>query len=145
MSTNFDNIPRELRAHDNWVAYQLLPDQETGKTKKLPINAATGKAARCNDPHTWTDFETVRAAVEQYGYDGAGFEFSRSAGLVGIDIDHCYDPEAGSFNGIARDILERGRGYAEFSPSGTGVHLWFKGKKPEGPLKNTAKIGRAHV
>ena len=131
------HIPEELRKLPRWVCYRLVPDKDGGKPKKMPINPANGKNAKSNDPTTWTDFETAFEAVDKYGYTGLGFMFTKEDGFVGVDIDHCYDAETDTFNEIASAVLAKQPTYAEFSPSGDGVHLWFKGVKPEGSSKNT--------
>lgn len=130
-------FPQELKQMRRWVNYRLIPDETGEKPKKMPINPVTGKSAKSNDPSTWTDYQTAIDAVERYGFTGIGFMFMKEDGFVGVDIDHCYDPETGTFNEVATTILAKQKTYAEFSPSGDGVHLWFRGKKPAGASKNT--------
>lgn len=130
-------FPKELKEKKQWVCWRRTVDKD-GKDKKLPINPVTGKSASSNDPSSWSDYETAKEAVERFGYTGIGFAFREGGGIVGVDIDHCYDAESGRFNDTATAILERQATYAEFSPSGDGVHLWFYGTKPEGACKNTA-------
>lgn len=130
-------IPEELKQLNRWVCYRLVPDKKSGKPKKMPVNPVTGQNAKSNDPSSWTDFETASEAVDKYGFTGIGFMFTLEDGYVGVDIDHCYDRESGTFNDTAAAILGRQPTYAEYSPSGDGVHLWFKGKKPDGSSKNT--------
>ena len=130
-------FPKELKQMRRWVNYRLVPDETGEKPKKMPINPVTGKSARSNDPNTWTDYQTAKDAVEQFGFTGIGFMFTKEDGFVGIDVDHCYDARTGTFNEVASAILAKQKTYAEFSPSGNGVHLWFRGKKPAGASKNT--------
>lgn len=130
-------FPQELKQMRRWVNYRLIPDETGEKPKKMPINPVTGKSAKSNDSSTWTDYQTAIDAVEQYGFTGIGFMFTKEDGFVGVDIDHCYDPETGTFNEVATAILAKQKTYAEFSPSGDGVHLWFRGEKPAGASKNT--------
>ena len=130
-------FPVELKGMKRWVGYRLVPDKDRGKPRKVPINAVTGKNAQSNNPDTWTDYETAKAAAEQYGYNGIGFMFLKDDGFVGVDIDHCYDPETNTFNEVATAIMAKQPTYMEFSPSSDGVHVWFKGTKPKGPSKNT--------
>ena len=132
--------PQELIERKQWVNWRLIPDKDGGKDKKVPFNPITGKGAASNNPNTWTDYATAVDALERYGFSGLGFMFTKDGGLVGVDIDHCYDPETKSFNDTARDIMARQPTYMEFSPSGTGVHLFFKGKMPGTGNKN-AKTG----
>ncbi|MCD8197825.1 MAG: DNA primase [Lachnospiraceae bacterium] len=130
-------IPEELKAGKRWVNFRLMPDKDGGKPRKVPINPETGKNAASNKPETWTDYQTVADAVEMYGFSGIGRMFVKEDGFVGVDIDHCYDPQTGQFNEVAAAILARQPTFAEFSPSGDGVHLWFKGEKPKGSSKNS--------
>ena len=130
-------FPEELKKLKRWVGYRLVPDKDGGKPKKVPINAVTGSNAKSNDPATWCDYQTAKTAAEQYGYNGIGFMFVKEDGFVGVDVDHCYDPKTNTFNEVATAIMNRQNTYMEFSPSGDGIHLWFKGTKPSGASKNT--------
>ena len=130
-------IPQELRELKQWVCWRLMPDKSGGKDRKMPFNPETGKAAASNKPDTWTDYDTAVKAVKRYKYDGLGFMFQKDGGIIGVDIDHCYDKETGSFNEVATAIMERAHTYTEFSPSGTGLHLYFKGTKPGSNSKNS--------
>lgn len=130
-------IPQELKDRRQWVCWRLEPDKDGGRPKKMPINPITGKGAMSNNLQTWTDYQTAFDAYERYGYTGVGYVFTKEDGYVGVDIDHCYDPETGTFNETAKAILAKQPTYAEFSPSGDGVHLFFKGAKPSGSSKNT--------
>ena len=131
-------FPVELKQLPRWVGYRLEPDKNGGKPRKVPINAVTGKNAASNNPATWCDYETACAAADQFGFSGIGFMFLKDDGFVGVDIDHCYDPATQTFNDIAKAIIARQPTYFEFSPSGDGVHVWYKGTKPKGPSKNSA-------
>ena len=129
--------PKELTDRKQWVNWRLIPDKVGGKDKKMPYNPVTGKNAASNNPATWTDYAIAADAVERYGFSGVGFMFSKDDDFVGVDIDHCYDPKTKTFNDIAKSIIARQPTYMEFSPSGTGVHLFFKGKMPGNGNKNT--------
>ena len=130
-------FPMELKGLQRWVCWRLVPEASGGKPRKVPLNAMNGQGAKSNDPATWTDYKTAREAADKYGYTGVGFIFLKEDGYVGIDIDHCYDAANGTFNETAQAIMARQNTYMEFSPSGDGVHLFFKGTKPEGSAKNT--------
>lgn len=131
------SFPQELKRRKQWVCWRLEPDKDGGKPKKMPINAMTGKGAMSNNPQTWTDYQTAFDAYEKYGYTGIGYMFTKDDGYVGVDVDHCYDPQTGEFNEVAKAIIARQKTYMEFSPSGNGVHLYFKGIKPAGSSKNS--------
>lgn len=130
------SFPRELLEREIWVDWRLTPDKDGGKDRKVPFNPKTGKAAKSNDPASWGTYDQAVEARDHYGYTGIGFMFWPDADIVGVDIDHCYDPETGQFNETAQAVMAKQPTYIEFSPSGTGVHLLFKGKKPNGACKN---------
>ena len=129
--------PKELMERKQWVNWRLVPDKDGGRDKKMPFNPVSGKGAASNNPATWTDYATAFDAVGRYGFTGVGFMFSRDDDFVGVDIDHCYDPKTKTFNDMAKAIIARQPTYMEFSPSGTGVHLFYKGKIPGTGNKNT--------
>lgn len=131
-------FPRELTDRKIWVCWRLEPGKDGGKDRKVPYSPATGKPAKSNDPSTWELYAQAQDAFDRYGYTGTGFMFEKGSGYVGVDIDHCYDKEKGEFNDVARAVMAKQPTYMEFSPSGTGIHLLFKGTKPEGACKNSA-------
>ena len=131
------SFPQELKDKKHWVCWRLVPGKDGDKPRKMPINPITGKGAMSNNPQTWTDYATAVEAYEKYGYTGIGYMFVKDDGYVGVDIDHCYNAETGEFNDIAKAIIARQQTYVEFSPSGDGVHLYFKGTKPSGSSKNS--------
>ena len=131
-------FPKELIEKRIWVCWRLEPNKDGGKDRKVPYNPATGKPAKSNDPSTWGLYAQAQDAFDRYGYTGVGFMFEQGSGFVGVDIDHCYDQEKNEFNDVARAVMAKQPTYMEFSPSGTGIHLLFKGTKPNGGCKNSA-------
>ncbi|MEA4900569.1 DNA primase [Desulfitobacterium sp.] len=131
------SYPQELMERKQWVNWRLIPDKEGGKDKKMPFNPISGKGAASNNPATWTDYATAADALERYGFTGLGFMFTKDDDLVGVDVDHCYDPATKTFNDTAKAIIAKQPTYMEFSPSGTGIHLFFKGTIPGTGNKNT--------
>ena len=60
----------------------------------MPINPAdTLRRASSTDKTTWATFEEAREAFnvwhEHGRVNGIGFVFTREAGIVGMDFDHC--------------------------------------------------------
>ncbi len=125
----FENFPPELRKLDQWVI----------RREKQPVNPRTGGNAQANNPGTWSDFQTALTAFLSGGYDGIGFELNNN-GVVGIDLDHVVDSVTGEINDKAIKIIERLRSYTEFSPSGTGLHIWVYGDIPSDG-RNSRKQG----
>lgn len=128
-------IPDSIKQKPFFVGWGYF--NRNGNQTKTPINPHTGKFAKSNDPATWGTFEQANNAVSKYHIEGVGIMFAKENGIVGVDIDHCYDPEAKQFNDTASAILERCRTYTEFSPSGKGLHLYFLAEdKPAGGSRN---------
>ena len=56
--------------------------------------------------------------------------FSSGDPFAGVDLDKCRDPQTGELEGWAKKIVRGLDGYAEASPSGTGVHVIVRAKAP---------------
>jgi primase-polymerase (primpol)-like protein len=119
-----------LTSLDQWVCWRR--EERDGKATKVPVEPATGGYASTTEPDTWTDVETALEAVETANADGIGFVFTDDDQFVGVDLDDCRDPESGTIDDWARDVVTRLDSYAEVSPSGTGVHVIVEGELPEG-------------
>jgi len=122
----FEGIPMLLKQTPRWVLWRLVEvgDPENRRWSKMPLQAS-GQAASSTRPDTWTDFLSAQAAYETGRFDGVGFVFDGSDGLVGVDLDDCYDPDLGAFtNAALQHIAETVPGHLEVSPSGTGVKIF---------------------
>ena len=132
-----DQIEEALTKHRNWVCWKAVPDQRKGRIRKVPMNARTGQAASSTDSATWCSVEEALEGCKRFLYPGVGFVFTPETGLVGVDIDHCIDPQTHEWNETARAVYERCPTYAEYSPSGTGLHLFYFGAMPGKGNKNS--------
>ena len=103
------------------------------KPTKVPYNPRQGTKASSTDPSTWSTFDDVLASGT--GYDGIGFVFAADDELVGVDLDDCRNPETGSIELWAIEVLGDTRSYTEVSPSGTGLHVFLRGHLPAGARK----------
>ena len=128
---DFLKIPQEMRDIAQWVAWRA--EARDGKTTKIPINIATGRGAKTNDPATWASFDdAISYWDEGAGASGVGFVFSEDAGLVGVDLDNCADEESGKLNDEALEILGELKTYSEMSQSRRGAHAILRGALPDG-------------
>ncbi len=117
-----ENIPEGMRRRTQWVVHK----------EKVPYIAGGVGRASSTDSLTWRTFEeAVQALKASPGrYDGIGFVFSSGDPFAGVDLDKCRDPETGELEEWAARIVHDLDGYAEASPSGTGVHIIIRGKAP---------------
>jgi len=133
-------LPAELVALPNWVCYFTEPSKrKPGKLEKIPVNAHTGRKAKSNDAATWATFDKAGAAFgARGGWAGLGFMLGESqdrrSGFVGVDLDDCFDGD-GQPAAWAAEILGMGAGYVEYSPSGTGLHVFTRGELGPGRRK----------
>ena len=122
------NIPEELRRRPQWIVWKL--EERDGEPTKVPYIAGGVGRAKSTDMLTWRSFEEAVQALESGRYDGVGFVFCSGDPFAGVDLDKCRDPETGELEEWAAEIVEAFDGYAEVSPSGTGVHIIVRGKAP---------------
>lgn len=113
-----------------WVAWQTEMRRGKRKPTKVPY-APDGREAKANDPGTWgrrVEVEAVAGRLPKpFGAGGVGIELGDLGDgrlLAGIDLDTCRD-EAGELAPWAAEVVERFASYAEVSPSGTGVKVFF--------------------
>ena len=117
------NLPSELTERPQWLKWY-----ETDDGGKRPI----GKS---NDPSTWCHYDDIAT------HDRIAFVIAGSDPFTGIDLDGCLD-ETGAYAPWAQEIMQRflGVAYAEISPSGKGVKLITRARKPDS-ARCTHKIG----
>lgn len=119
------NIPESLKSMDRWVmwAHTKRKNKNTGEEKwaKVPFQT-DGKPASSTNSTTWCSYqEVIDALVNGRLFDGIGFMLG--AEVQGIDLDDCIDDE-GELSALACEVLDRVQGYAEVSPSGTGIKIF---------------------
>jgi hypothetical protein len=126
LSVVFDAIPDSLRSIRRWVVWRyVLVSKPNGDSKwnKMPFQV-NGKAAKSTDSQTWTSFDRAKTAYIKGGFDGVGLTFNGSNDIHGIDVDDCVVD--GELNSDAKALLFSVNGYAEISPTGTGIKLFTK-------------------
>ncbi|HYT95319.1 MAG TPA: hypothetical protein VEL76_41760, partial [Gemmataceae bacterium] len=121
-----------------------------GKWTKVPYvarQAAAGiiRQAKTNDSRSWSDFDKAVKAYRAGGWEGIGFVFSKDDPYCGVDLDDCRDPRTGDLDPWAVDLVAAMGGYAEISPSGTGVKVIVKAVKPAGRSKGKYESGEVEV
>jgi putative DNA primase/helicase len=116
-----------------WVLWkwEQRPDKTTGELKwTKPPYQINGQHAESDNPATWATFDQSVAATEQYCTSEIGIVVTKNDELAGVDLDHCRNPETGVIEPWAMKIVRALNSYTEFSPSGTGVHIFLWAKLP---------------
>lgn len=127
---NFETIPLALKERPQWVLWNSRERTDrSGETflSKEPVSA-NNRNISWKDKKNWKSFEQVKQEYEQGGFNGIGFVLSEDTPLLCVDLDNIEDL---SKMGAELHYLTN-HSYTEVSPSGTGLHIWFKGTKPEG-------------
>ena len=115
-----ERLPLEMIEADRWMSWK--PEFRDDKWSKIPYIAGENRKAKSTDPDTWRSF-WVAADVPD-----AGLGFALGDGWVGIDFDDVAD--ASQPNGMQPWVWEwltSHDAYAEWSVSGTGIHVIAKG------------------
>ena len=134
-----EGIPLFLRAIPRWVLWRNVQRTKPNRQKvwaKLPMTV-DGSAASSTDPSTWTDFDTACDAFIMGGYDGLGLVLGSD--VHGIDLDDCRSAD-GTLSALAEEVLARVQGYAEVSPSGTGIKVFALTNLDQGRTKKDVGV-----
>ena len=120
--------PARLRDMPNWVVYRLEKHPNKDRKEKIPHWAdgtqRFGTQGGPEDRARLTTFEVAREAAIRMGFDGVGFAHTEGCGIVTLDFDKCVGPDGK----VRQDVLDLvTMTYAEYSPSGKGIHAIFFG------------------
>jgi hypothetical protein len=124
-------VPQELQRLENWVAADRTPDEKGDPCKKplSPLGDDKGNGD-ASAPSTWVSLDDAIAfALSDGRAFGVGVNL-KGTKFVGIDLDHVIDPQTGEVNPLAMELVESLHTYTERSPSGTGIRMFLRGRKP---------------
>lgn len=132
-------VPGELQVLPRWVCWDGTRKVD-GRLDKTPIEPATGRNARTDDPSTWTTFELAcPLALRDERIGGLGLVLTNS-NYWALDLDHVINKQTGEVAPLARKFLASlVPTYTELSPSGDGLHLIFRGNRPPELARTRAK------
>jgi hypothetical protein len=118
----------DLAAMPRWVAWH--GEMRGGKLTKVPYAPQGGKA-RANDPQTWGTRDAADGMARQIANGNGGGvgivlgDLGDGSVLGGIDLDACIGDD-GVSTSWADAILAAVPSYAERSPRGRGIKLYFR-------------------
>jgi len=115
----------ELKKQRRWILWRLESVGE--KETKIPYQP-NGRKAMANNPATWHTYAELEPVA--HTFSGVGLVLGTVDGVTvwGIDLDRCCDRATGSFSAESRELVIALDSYTEYSPSGTGVHVWCIGE-----------------
>lgn len=114
---NFKNLER-LKKENVWVVH---------KDKKYICRIVNGKPISTgwnNPPHN--DYFTCNSFVDNNNFTGVGIVTRFDYGICCLDLDKCRDSVTGNLSEFAKEIINIMQSYTEISPSGTGIHIFFR-------------------
>jgi hypothetical protein len=120
-------VPEPLRDLPYWLIYRLEMFSGEAKARKIPYYAdgarRHGVQGAPADLDKLTTFAMAQREAIRRGFDGVGFAHVAGGNIITLDFDNCVT------DGVVRqDVLALvGMTYAEYSPSGNGIHATFSG------------------
>jgi putative DNA primase/helicase len=124
LTIKIETIASELKSMDRWVLWRFVEKTKPSGEKvwtKVPFTSS-GSYASSTNKATWCTYAEAFDAYLMGDYDGFGIVLGGN--LHGIDLDDCRDPVTGSLSELAQETLDKVDGYAEVSPSGTGIKIF---------------------
>lgn len=133
--------PAAIRDLPAWVVWRFEAVPGGGKPRKVPYYANGGKRhgeqGGPKDLANLVTFDAAKAAAARRGYDGVGFAALPQFGICALDFDNCITD--GKIHPQVEALLVDT--YAEFSPSGRGIRLFFKGDLGNGKAIRNVDFG----
>lgn len=124
------NIPDVARACRflPWIARP----RASGGTAKIPTALRNGVLRPVDWRGAGGTMQEAFALAAEHGADGVGLVLTAQSGVVILDVDR---PDSVTLSLV--DCLD---GYAEWSPSGAGVHVWLAGQMAATRRHRTAEF-----
>lgn len=124
-------LPPSLQARKQWLLWRFETYDGDKKPRKVPYYVSgrkrQGVQGGQEDLAELSTFQIACTHLARGRYEGLGFAFLPGDGLVGIDIDGAVDDD-GVVSDRCTAIIAACDSYAEFSPSGRGVHIICSGE-----------------
>lgn len=127
-----------LSSLSRWVCWKIDPKNTQDKK---PFDPRTGTHAACDNPATWCDHKTAKAAVDDGRYDAFGPVLGKDLGLAIVDFDGCRNPETEEIDEWAAREIEALDSCTEVSYSKTGVHVFVWGELPRNIKRTKNHVG----
>lgn len=133
--------PAAIRDLSAWVVWRFEAVPGGGKPRKVPYYANGGRRhgeqGVSRDVAQLVTFDAARAAAARRGFDGVGFAALPQFGICALDFDNCITD--GKIHPDVEALLVDT--YAEFSPSGRGLRLFYQGNLGNGKAPLNSSFG----
>ena len=133
--------PEAIRDLPAWVIWRFEDNPGGGKPRKVPYytngSKRHGVQGSPADASNLVTFDAAKAAAVRRGFDGVGFAALAQFGICALDFDDCI--KGGEIHPEIMEIAYET--YAEFSPSGKGIRLFFKGDLGNGKAIRGEEFG----
>ncbi len=136
-------IPEALKKHPQWVGWKYII--RDGRDTKCPVNPKTLTAADSTDLATSGTFEQALAAYQSHSLAGVGLVFAETDDFAGVDLDNCREPKTGQLKPWGQRIVNLLNSYSEVSPSGCGVKVFLRARKPRGRCRKAYEDGEVEI
>lgn len=137
VKVNTENVPSEMANLEQWVLWKAEKIKDKDEYSKVPYQLIGLKASSTN-PSSWSSFDK---SIQKFDdYEGVGFVLTKEDNYICLDLDniHINSKTFEPMTDIAKEVMDKT--WWEISPSGTGVHAYFKGKLPDKVMKkNTSE------
>ena len=137
MFEQLQNVPDEMKSWPQWIVWRF-EDLDAKKPTKVPYSPRSGRMASVTNPQTWATYDEVVECLKTGWYSGAGFVLTDGDPFAFIDLDDTENDAAALEQQQA--IFNETQGYAEISPSGTGLHIIVKGEIPSGRRRGKVEV-----
>ncbi|KAA1042478.1 DUF927 domain-containing protein [Macrococcus equipercicus] len=132
------NVPDELKQLNQWIFWKAEWDETKQQFKKVPYSTESKRASSTNS-ESWHSFYHVESYFDKSRFDGIGFVLTKDDPFIILDLDGAFDNETGQPRSeLAMEVMETT--WYEISPSGTGIHAYFKGELPDNIKKKNTEL-----
>lgn len=133
--------PQGLQDCKGWLLWRLVQLDGEPKPRKIPyyVNGRmrSGGQGSPEDRAALSSYSEALARYQGGGFDGLGFAMLPDWGLVALDFDNAVNADGTLLEEVERLVVGT---YAEWSPSGKGIHAFFTGSIAS--KKSLAKDGQ---
>lgn len=132
LEVNTENVPTEMAHLEQWVLWRAEKLKDKDEYGKVPYQLIEIPASSTN-PSSWSSFDETIKKLDDY--DGVGFVLTKEDDYICLDLDDIHiDKETHKpMTDIAKEVMQKT--WWEVSPSGTGIHAYFKGTLPDEVMK----------